>query len=339
MYQASVEKLTLNFKRAAGTSRGVLKTKNSWIISIWDSENPLFVGKGEASIIENLSPEWSSDYEYRLSELLNDINDYTDNLELLSDYPSIRFAIESALINLKEGKEDSYYPSLFTENKAGIKINGLIWMGEKSFMLDQVRTKLDQGFSCVKLKIGAIDFDAELDLLKYIRSQFSKDDVELRVDANGAFKPEEALEKLNQLSKFDLHSIEQPIMAGQLAEMHELCRTSPLPIALDEELIGINGIKAKSDLIEAIKPQYIILKPSLVGGFTSADEWISIAEEKAIAWWITSALESNIGLNAIAQFTYKKDNPMPQGLGTGLLFSNNIESPLYIEGDQLNFKV
>ena len=337
MYQASFKKLTLEFKRAAGTSRGILKTKNSWIISISESSNPSFVGKGEASIIENLSPEWSDQFEDKLNTVLKNINDYAQDLSALQDYPSIRFGIEMALQNLKVKKEHIYLPSHFTDKEEGITINGLIWMGEKSYMLEQIKSKLEQGFNCVKLKIGAIDFEAELELLKYIRSKFSKDTVELRVDANGAFKPEDALSKLNQLALFDIHSIEQPIMAGQIEYMHELCRKTPLAIALDEELIGVNGCENKTQLIQSIKPQYIILKPSLVGGFESSDEWIKAAEENNVGWWITSALESNIGLNAIAQYTFKKNTPMPQGLGTGLLYSNNVDSPLKIEGDQLKF--
>ena len=338
MYQASVEKLTLNFKRAAGTSRGILKTKDSWIISVWDSNKPSAIGKGEASIIANLSPEWDENYEDHINSIVKNIDDHiVNNLESLIAFPSIRFAIESALINLKQEEEQLYFPSKFTEGTAGIKINGLIWMGEKDFMLEQIKDKLKQGFDCLKLKIGAIDFEAEIELLKYIRSQFSAQEVELRVDANGAFAPSDALQKLERLSKFQLHSIEQPIKAGQVQEMYSLCRQTPLPIALDEELIGIHSLAKKNQLIKDIQPQYIILKPSLVGGFQSSDEWIDIAEQHHVAWWITSALESNIGLNAIAQYTYKKNNPMPQGLGTGLLFTNNLETTLFIDGDLLQF--
>ena len=229
------------------------------------------------------------------------------------------------------------FPSHFTDGKAGIPINGLIWMGEKSFMKEQIEDKIQQGFSCIKLKIGAIDFDAEMELLRYIRKEFSAKEIELRVDANGAFQPENALEKLKRLSDLSLHSIEQPIRQGQYKEMAKLCKETPLPIALDEELIGVFNTSDKENLIEEIKPQYIILKPSLIGGFQGTKEWVNLAEKNQIGWWITSALESNIGLNAIAQFTYLQNNPMPQGLGTGSLFTNNIESPLQVKGENLNY--
>jgi len=287
MYQASVEKLTLNFKRVAGSSRGVLKSKDSWIISIWDSKNPKVIGKGEASIIVNLSPEWYEHYENFLNDVIENINHHFSNkLESLKNFPSIRFAVESALLNLKQQKVDLYFPSKFTQGLEGIKINGLIWMGDKDYMLSQIKDKLNQGFNCVKLKIGAIDFEAELALLKFIRSQFTEHEVELRVDANGAFSVESALEKLNLLSKFKLHSIEQPIKAGQIDAMHRLCQQTPLPIALDEELIGISCKAYNTKLISVIRPQYIILKLSLVGGFQASIVWIAAAEKHYFQWCI-----------------------------------------------------
>ncbi len=339
MYTATVEKVELNFKLPAGTSRGILKSKNSWIVKLSDSNNPGKIGIGEASIIENLSPEWSDQYESKLHECIEKIDSHVQTKFVhLKSFPSIRFAFEAAYQNLLQS-ENVFYPSEFTQGKESIKINGLIWMGEKDFMLDQIKTKLDNGFDCIKLKIGAIDFNAELDLLKFIRSRFSKETVEIRVDANGAFKASEALDKLNKLAQLDIHSIEQPIQAKQWESMAELCKNTPLPIALDEELIGIKEIDSKLLMLSSIKPQYIILKPSLIGGFESSDEWIDLANSYNIKWWITSALESNIGLNAIAQYAYTKRNPMPQGLGTGLLFTNNLESPLQLKGDQLFYNI
>lgn len=340
MYTATVEKVVLNFKLPAGTSRGILKSKNSWIVRLSDSNNPGKVGIGEASIIENLSPEWSDQYETKLHECIEKIDSHVQTKFVhLKSFPSIRFAFEAAYQNLVQSEKDIYFPSEFTQGKESIKINGLIWMGAKDQMLEQIKDKLENGFDCLKLKIGAIDFDAELDLLKFIRSKFSKDSVEIRVDANGAFAASEALDKLNKLAQHDIHSVEQPIQPKQWESMAELCKNTPLPIALDEELIGIKEIDSKLLMLSSIKPQYIILKPSFTGGFEASDEWIEIAASYGIKWWITSALESNVGLNAIAQYAYTKNNPMPQGLGTGLLFTNNIESPLQLKGDQLFYNI
>ena len=258
-------------------------------------------------------------------------------MEELKEYPSIQFGLEQALLSLKSGDGFKLFPSDFTTGKSGIKINGLIWMGEKQFMLNQIKQKLKQGFDVIKLKIGAIDFQSELELLKFIRKDFSVEDVEIRVDANGAFHPDEALEKLKRLSDFDLHSIEQPIKAGQPDKMAGLCEKTPLPIALDEELIGIIDNYKKGELLKQIRPQYIILKPGLIGGFQGSNTWIDLAKEQKIGWWITSALESNIGLNAISQFTYILQNQIPQGLGTGSLFTNNIQAPLRVENGHLYY--
>jgi L-alanine-DL-glutamate epimerase-like enolase superfamily enzyme len=229
------------------------------------------------------------------------------------------------------------FPSAFTKGQKSIPINGLIWMGNEAFMKQQIETKLAEGFHCLKLKIGAIDFDEELKLLDFIRLNFTPEQVEIRVDANGAYDKTEALNKLNQLSGFKLHSIEQPIQKNNTDSMSELCKTSPIPIALDEELIGVFSFEEKEQLLVKIKPQYIILKPSFVGGFRGTNEWISLAEKYQIKWWITSALESNIGLNAIAQWTYLKQNKMPQGLGTGALYTNNFECQLEVSNGQLWF--
>ena len=256
-------------------------------------------------------------------------------MEELEEWSSIRFGVEMALQDLAMGGRQLYFPSAFTEGRLAIEINGLIWMGDKSTMLQRIQQKLEAGFHCIKLKIGAIDFEAELSLLQYIRERFSREKVELRVDANGAFAPEEAMSKLEALAAFGLHSIEQPIRQGQWEEMAHLCRETPIPIALDEELIGVYGRKKKLELLEKVQPQYIILKPALCGGFSGAREWIELAEKRGIGWWVTSALESNIGLNALAQWVATLGNPMPQGLGTGQLYTNNLWSPLRQEGECL----
>ena len=249
--------------------------------------------------------------------------------ELLA-YPSIYFGLEQAYLSLESESCFDLFPSNFSKGLDGISINGLIWMGDQAFMKEQIETKLKAGFTTLKMKIGAIDFKTELNLLEGIRQQFDSSELELRVDANGAFTKQDALVKLNQLQAFDIHSIEQPVKAGQWELMAELCKVSPVAIALDEELIGVYDNNQKRVVLKKIKPQYIILKPSLIGGFQGSKDWISLAEEMQIGWWITSALESNIGLNAIAQFCYTLQNPMPQGLGTGSLFTNNFESPLFI---------
>lgn len=333
--KATYHKHILNFKRPSGTSRGVLTTKETWYIII---EKEGKKGIGECGILRGLSIDDRPDYEEKLQWLCTHIEDDINSLFTeLKEFPSILFGLEMALQSLDSKDPFVLFPSHFTEGKAGIPINGLIWMGEKSFMKEQIKEKIKQGFSCIKLKIGAIDFDAEMELLRYIRKEFSAKEIELRVDANGAFQPEDALEKLKRLSNLSLHSIEQPIRQGQYKEMAKLCKETPLPIALDEELIGVFNTSDKENLIEEIKPQYIILKPSLIGGFQGTKEWVNLAEKNQIGWWITSALESNIGLNAIAQFTYLQNNPMPQGLGTGSLFTNNIESPLQVKGENLNY--
>lgn len=340
MLQHSIQKYTLEFKQPSGTSRGVLRTKDSWFIKLWDSANPTVVGIGECSIIEGLSPDPLDVLEDELAALLwTDGNLSIDSKERIKLFPAIQFAVEMALQDLMNGGQRILFPSKFTQGQSHIDINGLIWMGDRQFMLDQIKTKIDQGYRCVKMKIGAIDFETELDILKGIRNEFSKDDIELRVDANGAFRPTEALEKLKRLSQYDLHSIEQPIRQGQTEDMAALCADTPLAIALDEELIGVSQKRDREAIIQEIKPQFIILKPSLVGGLKHAQEWIGIAELSHIGWWITSALESNIGLNAIAQWTATLRSNMYQGLGTGLLYTNNIKAPLYLEGDRMFYNI
>jgi len=341
MIKASWKKLTLDFKLPSGTSRGILTQKDSWIISIWDDILPNYIGKGEASIIKTLSPDWNEHFETKVNEICENITNYitSEGLVKLNQYPSIQLALETAILDLKNGGNSVIFPSDFVSKSAPIPINGLIWMGDKAFMKSQIERKINTGFNCIKLKIGAINFNTELQILKDIRSNYASTDIELRVDANGAFSPLEALTKLNKLAQFDLHSIEQPIKAGQFDEMANLCAKTPLPIALDEELIGITNLKEKKKLLSKINPHYIILKPSLIGGFKGSDEWISLAEKQNIDWWITSALESNIGLNAIAQYTFTKNNPLPQGLGTGGLFTNNTPSNLVVDNGKLKLLV
>ena len=331
--KADAIKYTLNFKQPAGTSRGVLHSKDTYFIRV---EHQNKTGYGECNLFRNLSADDRPDYEKKLEWLVNNIHlPKTEIIEALQDYASLLFGYETAIWSLQSTKSTILFPSAFTQGEAGIPINGLVWMGEKSFMLQQIKEKIAQGFKVVKLKIGAIDFQDELDLLKFIRNEFSPKDIEIRVDANGAFAPETALEKLKRLSDFEIHSIEQPIRQGQFEQMTELCRLSPIPIALDEELIGYNHKFDKDNFLQAIQPQYIILKPALHGGFVGTETWIKAAEKNNIGWWITSALESNIGLNAIAQYTYQKNVKVPQGLGTGMLYTNNIDSPLYIQKGEL----
>lgn len=337
MLIAKYQKVTLNFKKPSGTSRGILHSKNSWIISIHDSNAPIIVGKGEASIIESLSPDWHKNYEDKIEEVCESINLFTENLNLLENYPSICFALETALKDLKNGGKRIIYTDILPDSK--IKINGLIWMGDKSSMLKQIEEKINAGFDCIKLKIGAIDFNSEIELIRHIRQTYSKEEIEIRVDANGAFSPTDAMNKLHSLSRLDIHSIEQPIKQGQLEEMASLCKKNPIPIALDEELIGIIGKENKLALLKKINPQFIILKPSLIGGIAGTEEWINLADSLNIKWWITSALEGNIGLNAIAQFTYTKQNPLPQGLGTGGLFINNTAPFLKVENGFLSLNI
>jgi o-succinylbenzoate synthase len=329
----------LQMKRPSGTSRGVLTTKDTWVVKVWDDAQPEIVGIGECALFRGLSCDDRPDYEQVLERLTPNLPPEDELFESLKEYPSILFGLETALADLKNGGTRIIFPSDFAQGKSSIRINGLIWMGTKDEMKLQISEKIKQGFSCIKLKIGAIDFEAELELLKSIRKEFNANDIELRVDANGAFGVDEALTKLHQLSALDLHSIEQPIRAGQWESMRKLCSETPLPIALDEELIGVNDTSKKQELLSTILPQYIILKPSLHGGFSGSNEWIRIAESLHVGWWATSALESNIGLNAIAQWCATYPSFLPQGLGTGQLYTNNFESPLTLTGDQLYYYV
>lgn len=335
--KASFFKHTLHFKKPSGTSRGIISEKESWFILLTDSENPDRRGIGECGLLKGLSADDRPDYENQLAKVCERLSTEKTNelLDSLREWPSIQFGIETALRDLEYGGTFKIYDNSFYNKGLNIPMNGLIWMGDKAFMYEQIKQKIKAGFSCIKMKIGAIDFETELQLLSYIREQFSAQDMVLRVDANGAFSPDHALEKLDRLSKLDLHSIEQPIKANQWEEMAKLCAHTPLPIALDEELIGVFEFERKKVLMETINPQYIILKPSLHGGLKGSEEWISLAQQHDIPWWITSALESNIGLNAIAQFVTEYDNPLHQGLGTGQLYTNNIRSPLDVQSGNL----
>lgn len=338
MLQATYIKHIFKFNFPGGTSRGVLTEKPSYFIKLWDNQQPSNIGIGEVSLIPGLSPENEEQVENELHNLIKDPEHYIKHKKL-SSFPALKFGIETALLDLDKGGQRILYPTDFTKGHKGIQINGLVWMGSKDEMFLRLKEKIESGFKCIKIKVGAIDFDSEMELLKYIRSNFSADNLEIRVDANGAFLPSEALIKLEKLSKLNLHSIEQPIKQGQWPEMEKLCKNTPLPIALDEELIGINSKAQRIELLDAIKPQFIILKPSLIGGLSDAEEWSSLASERNIAWWITSALEGNIGLSAISQWTFKYGSNMPQGLGTGQVFSNNIASPLEIRGEELWYNI
>ena len=333
--KATYKKHILNFKVPSGTSRGILKTKETWFIII---ENDGKQGIGECGILRGLSADDRPDYEAQLQYTCNNIEKGLDVLYAENEeFPSIQIGLEMAFKSLEAKDPFILFPSNFSKGNDSIPINGLIWMGDKSFMNQQIKQKIADGFDCIKLKIGAIDFQTELDILKGIRQNFSESDIEIRVDANGAFSIDSALEKLKRLSDYKLHSIEQPIKPNQWDQMAKLCEKTPLAIALDEELIGVFNEDKKQELLRVINPQYIILKPSFIGGFKGSNTWITLAEKQNIGWWITSALESNVGLNAIAQYTYLKGVTMPQGLGTGSLFTNNISSPLTVKNGTLQY--
>ncbi len=346
------KKHTLKFKFEAGTSRGILTEKEVFFIKIFDSQEPKIIGLGECNVLKKLSIDDVEDYEIKLQKIVEDFNNQNilidsivnEGVEIFvskfipHQFPSIQFAFETALLDLLNGGKKIIFNSDFTDGISAIPINGLIWMGMTEFMQQQITEKIEKGYTTLKMKIGAIDFDEELELLKKIRTYFNAQQITIRVDANGSFTFDKIFEVLGELSSLNIHSIEQPIRQGQLKNMMEVCAKSPVPIALDEELIGISDFEEKKKLLEKINPQFIILKPALLGGFYHCREWIMLANKFKIGWWITSALESNIGLNAIAQFTYTLNNPLPQGLGTGQLYENNIASPLYIKKGFLRYK-
>lgn len=342
MKHIEISERTLHFKQPAGTSRGVYTTRQSYYLTITDDDRPGIKGVGECATLPDLSCDAVPEYFKILSDICRMV-EQTGNIpyEMLRPYPSILFGLETAFAQLDANGSTRLYDTPFGRGEEGITINGLVWMGTFEEMYSRLEAKLKAGFHCVKLKIGAIDFNKELDLIKHIREAFDKNTIELRVDANGGFTPENAMARLEALAQYDIHSIEQPIKQHQWGEMARLCKETPLPIALDEELIGVNVKSMKEYLLDTIRPQYIILKPSLHGGMYGCNEWIQMAKERGIGSWITSALESNVGLNAIAHYCAQIYGPavsMPQGLGTGQLFTDNIEMPLMIEGDKIWYR-
>jgi O-succinylbenzoate synthase len=327
MMKAHFKKYTLIFKSPSGTSRGVLLKKDSWFLTLSNGRKS---GIGECSILKGLSFDDHPDFEKTLAMLCNQITRGEALLDLTS-WPAIKMGYEMALLSLKGTHSYELFPSFFSKGSKSIPINGLVWMGSYDFMKQQIDALLSKGFNCIKIKIGSLDFDEELRLIAQLRKRYDAKTISIRVDANGAFLFSEALSKLQKLSAFQLHSIEQPIATKQWDNMAFLCKKTPIPIALDEELIGVFSKALQIQMLDQICPQYLVFKPTLLGGFSTTLQWLSLAKEKGIDWWITSALESNIGLNAIAQFTFLKNISIPQGLGTGSLFTNNIESPLTIK--------
>lgn len=325
----------LKFREPAGTSRGVLTEKITCIMRLFDENAPHKYGIGEAAIFPGLSPEADDRFFYKLMELQANvrIGRPTD----LTKFPSLQFGFEQCIRDFSGGCQGIYFNSPFLLGSEPIEINGLVWMGNREEMLERLEQKLAAGFKCVKFKIGAIDWRSEVEMIEEVRRRYTPEQIEIRADANGAFSMDQALPRLKRLADLGVHSIEQPIAAGQPMLMQFLCQVSPLPIALDEELISKFTTEQKRDMLDAIHPQYIVIKPTLTGGYSGAEEWISLAKERNIGWWITSSLESNIGLNALAQWVATLHTEMPQGLGTGALFTNNFRSPLYLEGDKLYY--
>jgi L-alanine-DL-glutamate epimerase-like enolase superfamily enzyme len=336
MIKARLAYRDFDFLRPATTSRGTFFRKKVYFIILYHTDDPTIAGVGECSFFPGLSYDDNKGFEARLKKTIDRINEgeYGSDAELI-EWPSISFALETAWKDIRVMGTRVFYPSGFTEGKDAIGINGLIWMGSREEVTRQIRQKIGDGFSCLKMKIGALGFDEEFDILHSLRKEYPADELEIRVDANGAFKPKTALEMIKMLSDLDLHSIEQPIPPGHMEAMAALCESSPIPVALDEELIGKHTSLERRKLLDTIKPQYIILKPGLLGGVAACTEWIRMAREKNTGWWITSTLETNIGLNAIAQWTYTLKNPMMQGLSTGSLYVANIPSPLYLYGERL----
>lgn len=334
--RANFTKRVFQFNFKARTSRGLMKDKTSWYIRLWNESDPTIFGIGECGPLPGLSKDAVPDFEQRLTNVIEQINARSLTSDAVNDvvalvspqFSSIVFGLETAFLDLKNGGRRIIFQNDFQHGRT-IPINGLIWMGDMDFMMGQVSVKLWEGFRCIKMKVGGLDFDRECDVLNYLRKRYYKENLTVRLDANGAFSLDDALYKLEALAKFNIHSIEQPIKPGQ-DELEELCRKSPIPVALDEELIGIDDVIEKEKLLRRTKPAYIILKPMLHGGLRSCQEWISVAEKLGIGWWITSSLESSIGLNAICQFTAQYPVQLEQGLGTGKIYENNIEGPLEI---------
>ncbi|MCM1377228.1 MAG: o-succinylbenzoate synthase [Clostridium sp.] len=325
----------LKFRQPAGTSRGVLYEKPTYLLKIWNEKAPEMFGIGEASVFPGLSPEADGRYEYKIVELLANIA--LGRSTTLSGYSSLQLGLEEAIRDYSSGGKGIYFDSPFVHGKAQIAINGLIWMGNFKEMEQRVAEKLEAGFKCLKFKIGALDWQGELEMLRAVRKNFSAKELEIRVDANGGFPISESLKRLEDLATLEIHSIEQPIPANHWEEMAEICKHSPVKIALDEELIGISDLEERERMLDKIRPDYIILKPSLCGGFNGSDIWIEMAEVRGIGWWITSALESNVGLDAIAQYAASKGVTMPQGLGTGGLYVENFVTPISLQGEYMTY--
>ncbi|MBK0404673.1 o-succinylbenzoate synthase [Adhaeribacter sp. BT258] len=347
-FQLLFSRHNLQFKFDARTSRGSLTSHTAYYMKLSETKNPEITGWGEAAPLEGLSVDFRPDFEAKVEAFCQTFNAQKHSVfsdaeswireQELQELPALKFALETALFDYKNGGRKIIFDTDFTRDEAGIPINGLVWMGDEKFMQQQINQKLEQGYTCLKLKIGGLDFETELKMLASVREMASPEKLQIRLDANGAFSPKEALEKLGRLSEFSIHSLEQPIKPNQYAAMQKICAESPVPIALDEELIGVMEPAAQEKMLDQIRPQFIILKPTLVGGLEASKKWIDLAEKRNIGWWITSALESNIGLNAIAQFTSTFSDLIPQGLGTGQLYHNNIASPLLIEKGYLFYR-
>lgn len=335
MLKASFIPYTLRFAFEAITSREHMLAKPTYFIKVWDDEYPEVAGVGECALFRGLSYDDRADYTFVLSRVCEEIHVF--NSEALKDYPSIVFGVETALADLHNGGHMLPFPSDWTDGRCGLPINGLVWMGTAEEMERRAAEKIDEGFRCVKLKIGGCDFESELHILDRLRRRFGPEKLEIRLDANGAFKADEALDRLRRLAVFDIHSIEQPVAAHQWDAMRMICEESPIDIALDEELIGIVDDAGRQQMLEAIRPNYIILKPALCGGFSGSESWIKAAAEAGVKWWVTSALESNIGLNALAQWVATLHNDMPSGLGTGQLYTNNFRSAVERRGPMLYY--
>ncbi len=339
--QITLSHKTLHFKKPARTSRGEYSEHNMVVITITDDDCKK-IGLGECAPLPDLSADRDAYTTLSAtSRLISEALASGDYSDFLRPYPALLFALESALFDYQQNA--MLYDTPFARSEVGIPINGLVWMSSYDDMLQQVKEKLLAGFKCIKLKIGAIDWDEEMRLISTIRSRFSPETLQLRVDANGAFSPDEAMAKLKELSRYSVHSIEQPVRQYLWHDMERLCRESPVPVALDEELIGVSSLEEKRTLLDTLRPQYIVVKPTLHGGITGSMEWISEARKRNIASWITSALESNIGLRNVALLAARVyditpgnvRNVMPQGLGTGLLYTDNIEMDMEIRGNRI----
>lgn len=334
MLEASYTAYPLHFTRPAGTSRGILTEKPCWFVRLRRSDGT--VGTGEVSFIPGLSLEDPEEIEIQLDHICKLISrGFMDPGQSLPALPGIQFALESAMLDLEGGGKHILFPSDFTRGSAGIQTNGLIWMGDPGHMKEQIEQKIQEGFRVLKLKVGALSMEEELEVISWVRNRFNEMDLEIRLDANGAWTPEEALLKMEQFAAFGIHSLEQPVAAGQWDALGRVCREAPVPVALDEELIGLDPEGDGASLLDTVRPRYLILKPGLLGGFRIAERWIRMAGEHGIGWWVTSALESSIGLNAVAQWTFAQELKLPQGLGTGMIYSNNMSSPMQLEGDIL----